>query len=634
MPFTIGGGSGGSSGGAGGSIAGDMFFASNAARDTWTTSNAARLVQGITCAVGSGTTYNYFQWDKVASQWRSANLIFQGSKGDKGDTGSKGDKGDTGETGANVVSGDFIDDNIVFTLSDTSTIELSNAADILKGPKGDKGDTGAVVDAASFVGDDLVFELSDDTSVTLVGGRVTLKGETGAEVTQVEFVNSDMVFTFSDASTKVLLGAKEDLKGDDGASLIFQYSADGSTAWTTTQQPFHKYWRWSNDNGVTWSSDLVLFRAEGGGGSGSGYPAPYEAATDGNFLDTMKAGVLVSRLGDTDLFLGAAQNKVYRFGGEVELAMRLSALNPLDGIDAAAIKNFPIASAVKLGMVKQGVGVEIEADGTLNSTLSSAQIVVCDNEAQMLALPQISNVYIVIRNDDVATGGKRQYLLNADINPSVLANWKVGASTESAVSGFKGKEDTNPRTGVIEATTGDYDADMITETTDRTFVSEADRLKWDAGGGAKVAEWDNTVVYQKGDLVSYENAIFVCHTNMTVADTDAPSSDPAYWKVVQKTKDTIAGNMEIFGHKDYIVINSANVNLNLTSAPLDAEVEVIITLNALSPANPLRVAVTHNMAIQGVLNPTYVITRKGRFVVGKSNYLGDTIAYAYFQEIT
>ncbi|CAM0102337.1 hypothetical protein VPH5P1C_0014 [Vibrio phage 5P1c] len=82
MPIILGKGTGtGGSGGGGASIAEDMYFPTTALRDTFTTDNPSRIYQGVTCAVENGTNYDYYQYDETGSQWRDANLIFQGRKG-------------------------------------------------------------------------------------------------------------------------------------------------------------------------------------------------------------------------------------------------------------------------------------------------------------------------------------------------------------------------------------------------------------------------------------------------------------------------------------------------------------------------------------------------------------------------
>ncbi len=78
-------------GGAGASIAEDMYFASTAERDQFTIDNPSRIFQGVTCAVENASAYDYFQYDMANTQWRDANLIFQGPKGNQGEAVSVGD---------------------------------------------------------------------------------------------------------------------------------------------------------------------------------------------------------------------------------------------------------------------------------------------------------------------------------------------------------------------------------------------------------------------------------------------------------------------------------------------------------------------------------------------------------------
>jgi hypothetical protein len=124
-------GNGGGSG-SGASIAEDMYFATTAERDTFTSNNPDRLKQGVTCAVENLATYDYFQWDEAASQWRDANLIFQGKKGDKGDKGTDGAKGETVKISA--VANEVTDRKLSTTVSlDDGTSATSEPVDLPEG---------------------------------------------------------------------------------------------------------------------------------------------------------------------------------------------------------------------------------------------------------------------------------------------------------------------------------------------------------------------------------------------------------------------------------------------------------------------------------------------------------------------
>lgn len=62
------------------------------------------------------------------------------------------------------------------------------------------------------------------------------------------------------------------VKGDPAPAMKFQFSANGDGAWENVLNTgIHRYWRWSIDDGLTWSPNYVPFS---GGGSGS-VPAPY-----------------------------------------------------------------------------------------------------------------------------------------------------------------------------------------------------------------------------------------------------------------------------------------------------------------------------------------------------------------------
>ena len=108
-------------------------------------------------------------------------------------TGEKGDTGNTGAAGASVASAAFVGDDLVFTLSDASTVTISNAKVDLKGDTGNAGAAAPTISSVAFVGDDMVFTLSDATTVTIAGAKTTLKGDTGdsAEVESGTPVNAE-----------------------------------------------------------------------------------------------------------------------------------------------------------------------------------------------------------------------------------------------------------------------------------------------------------------------------------------------------------------------------------------------------------------------------------------------------------
>ena len=125
--------------------------------------------------------------------------------------------------------------------------------------KGDKGDLGASIVTAAFVDDDMVFTLDDDTTVTLVGAKTVLKGDKGDMGTiYTPAISEDGVLSFAnngelDNPTPVDLTGPQ---GNPAPNTIFQYSING-TDWTTVATGAQWY-RQSGDNGTTWSEAIAI----------------------------------------------------------------------------------------------------------------------------------------------------------------------------------------------------------------------------------------------------------------------------------------------------------------------------------------------------------------------------------------
>jgi len=120
----------------------------------------------------------------------------------------------------------------------------------------------------------------------------------------------------------------------------------------------------------------------------------------------------------------------------------------------------------QVGAVKVGSGLAVQPDGTLYSTISGSVVTAVADETARLALPQIAQAYTCIQTDL-----EQVFYLGANEDPSVLGNWLAGGSTASSVTGFQGKGDSSPRTGLIEASQGDYTGDEITYTDVTTSVA-------------------------------------------------------------------------------------------------------------------------------------------------------------------
>lgn len=151
---------------------------------------------------------------------------------------------------------------------------------------------------------------------------------------------------------------------------------------------------------------------------------------------------------------------VFHEGSPEVAAASLNTLMGSDRISFDAIKNAPLAAAEVAGLVKLGPTMSIDGEGKLNTNVAAAEKKVVASEAAMLALPQISNLYIVTRTDV-----NRLYYLNANDDPSLLSNWESGPSVADTVASFNG------RVGDVVPQIGDYTLDQVT-TADVTTATE------------------------------------------------------------------------------------------------------------------------------------------------------------------
>ena len=217
----------------------------------WDAWDAATISVGTTSTLSPGSSAT------VTNSWTSSAAVFNFwiPKGDKWDTWDKGDqwdkwdKGDTW-TAATISVGTTTTWEPWTDASVTNSWTSSAAVFNFTIPKGDKGDTWdtwatwptwAKINSASFSGDDMVFGLTDSSTVTLTWAKTTLtwpQGETGpaatisvwttttwepgtnASVTN-SWTSGAAVFNFT-----IPKGAKG-AKGDTGAAATI-------TVWSTT----------------------------------------------------------------------------------------------------------------------------------------------------------------------------------------------------------------------------------------------------------------------------------------------------------------------------------------------------------------------------------------------------------------
>lgn len=238
----------------------------------------------------------YLQWSGPAQQWRELFTVI-------GLRGLKGDKGDT----AVVTSGVFVGNDLVFQNSDGSTAAVLNAKIDLRGPRGPR------VNNASISGSDINFTDELGGSFSIIGGADALRGDRGFKFTKIEFVGNDAVFTYEDNSVVALIDAKTTLKGakgDAAENVRYQFSIGTSGPWVESDEfvlnpDIYIYWRWSVDNGVTWSPNGIRFQA-----SQAGLPNGYQWVEVGGGLALRKG-----------------QNEFIQLDGEETYVKRLTVLN-------------------------------------------------------------------------------------------------------------------------------------------------------------------------------------------------------------------------------------------------------------------------------------------------------------------
>jgi len=138
----------------------------------------------------------------------------------------------------------------------------------------------------------------------------------------------------------------------------------------------------------------------------------------------------------------------------------LSASSAGDGLSHDEVTNtlnLTVGSTENIGGYKVGSGLAVDVNGKLYSTVSGSIVIAVADLTARNGLPQIAQSYTANVQSE-----NRIYYLNSNLDPSVDSNWTLGPTTEASVTGFKGKGDSDPRVGVIEATQGDYTSEEIT----------------------------------------------------------------------------------------------------------------------------------------------------------------------------
>jgi len=363
------------------------------------------------------------------------------------------------------------------------------------------------------------------------------------------------------------LQGAQGIQGVAGQSVSVQYSPDGSSGWTTTiNTAIHYFWRWSIDGGNSWtppvrfqysSANITVATSSATGvvkvgnglnvdGTGNLTVNPTQVdATQLLNIGNITTGGYVGTInfaGSLSQFANAIKNSTWEaatagsIGGlTFNVGDELICTATISGTPANLSTSFtvrpnalPVATSTQNGIVSpdgtvitnssgaitvppasySGKGVvsvdsstlSVDANGKLSSKIGAATYYVVSSQANMLALPKIANLSICTRTDN-----QHIYYLNANTDPSILANWTDGGSTVGAVQSF------NTRTGAILPAAGDYNAYL--------------------------AAFNSTKSYSNGECCLYNGAAYYANTAVT----------PAAWTPSQWTLITPAGSTSVAG---------------------------------------------------------------------------------------
>lgn len=143
-----------------------------------------------------------------------------GPQGNVGPQGPQGVQGDAGNDGLTVTGASINTNNLVLTLSDSSTINAGNVRGPVgpQGPQGPQGDGDAGISTATVNGSgNLIVTLNDATTIDAgnVKGDKGDTGDTGISIASTTLVGTNLVINYSNTST-VDLGNIQGPQGDQG----------------------------------------------------------------------------------------------------------------------------------------------------------------------------------------------------------------------------------------------------------------------------------------------------------------------------------------------------------------------------------------------------------------------------------
>lgn len=286
---------------------------------------------------------------------------------------------------------------------------------------------------------------NNNSSRLIEGTTITVAGKLQ------KYINSSWV-----EITPVITGPS----GQNAPSLLLQYSATGNSGWSNTlNTALHKYWRWSTDNGATWSANFVKFSGDGN----SGVPEPYSLSVGADQkLRLSKNSTVIQEQDETgSTILG---HTVFHAGNAQLQATALNGLTGTQRILGSAIRDYPVMSSTVAGVAKLGTTLTVDASGVLNAAVSPTSIKIVANQAARLAIPTSTGATLAIQQDNGFTYG-----IEANQDASVNSNWKQIGTVATNVVSFNG------RNGAVVPVNTDYTLDLIKATdtvTSKKYVIE------------------------------------------------------------------------------------------------------------------------------------------------------------------
>lgn len=350
------------------------------------------------------------------------------------------------------------------------------------------------------------------------------------------------------------------LMEDESTKLIvIQYSEDGSTNWSSDlDTAVHSFWRWSTDGGVTYTSDGVRFKAEGG----------FDFSEDISQLkakDIEFEGLinLISDKADSvannNIVLDQRVTTIENKPAGTDYSSQINALQSKDttqdtrltGIDASLLNKAPLVS----GKVPYENLPEFPVGRKVNVT----------NRAARLGLSTYTDLTIAYQSDTGDAWG-----LDANDDPAIDSNWSMlGNAQALGVVSFNG------RTGQIGPMAGDYNTGQVTELVDKRFVTQAQIEDWGsretvAASQAKSNSAQTTAI---SSAKTYADTTFIPLTQKGANNGVAPLG--ASGKVpVERLPTNVAGGVPVLDANNRVPSSMLYRDSANGLAPLDANRKV------------------------------------------------------------